>query len=98
MTPSQIFEALLTLTKDEELVALIPPALTFLNSVTKNTNPLNAVLQANILKDQIVAAQPNIAQSELLQINGLFSAQLQSVLTQAQVDLAKLAPAAAAKT
>lgn len=94
MTPSQFFQEILGLTKNNILVGAIPPVLTFLGNVKSNPNPLNVVAQADLLRAGLVAALPNLEQSEIVAIDTIFSNELQAVLSSAQ---AALTPPAAAK-
>jgi len=93
MSPSQLFQELLAMTKNNLITGAIPPILTFLGNVRSNPNPLNVVAQADLLRAGLVAALPNLEQSEIVAIDTIFSNELQAVLTAAQTTSA--APAAA---
>lgn len=95
MTPSQFFQEILNLTKNTALVGAIPPVLTFLGNVNHNPNPLNVVAQADLLRAGLVAALPNLVQSEIAAIDTIFSNELQAVLSSAQAALNPPATAAA---
>jgi hypothetical protein len=97
MTPSQLFQELLGLTKNNLLVAAIPPVLTFLGNVKSNPNPLNVVAQADLLRAGLVAALPNLEQTEIAAIDTIFSNELQAVLTTAQAALTPSATAPVTK-
>lgn len=92
MTPSQLFQELLNLTRNNLLVGAVPPILIFLGNIKQNPNPLNVVAQADLLRAGLVATLPNLEQTEIVAIDTIFSNELQAVLTSAQAALT--APAA----
>lgn len=92
LTPSQFFDSIVTGVKDSVLQTVIPPVINFLSYVEKNpTNYPGIALQAILLKDQIVAAVPNLAEKEA-------AAMSTSLITILSAELAKVAnlPAPAA--
>lgn len=88
MTVSTLFSTLLASVKDNLLIGAIPPVLTFLGNVKANPNPLNIVAQADLLRAGLIAALPNLEQTEIAAITNVFSNELQTVLAAAQANQA----------
>jgi hypothetical protein len=86
MTPTQFFQGLVAATKADFLQAAIPPALTFLTamknapSLATPAGQLYAVAQAGVLQANLVAALPNLVQTEQAQIASSLAAELQALL------------------
>ena len=65
MTPSQLFAALKTLFETKELHALLQPLATAAFNFASNPTAMNGVLQLDTFLAALIAAQPDILQSEL---------------------------------
>lgn len=88
MNPSDFFSTLFAAIKNGFLTAIIPDLLTFLQN-TKGLNLLSVtdrltyVAQLDLLRSTVMTQLPNLAVTDLQQLNTLFSNELQSVLTAA---------------
>lgn len=65
MNPSTFFNFVIAAAKTSALQALLPPVIAFLQNVQKNPAPVNVIAQAAVLNTQVLAALPNLAQSEI---------------------------------
>jgi hypothetical protein len=95
MTPASFFSSLFTAIKSGLITTIVPDLLTFLQN-TKGLNLLSLtdrlqyVAQLDLLRATAMTQLPNLAVTDLQQLNTLFSNELQSVLSGA---LASTAPA-----
>jgi hypothetical protein len=84
---STFFQMLFTGIKSGLVTDIVPALITFIQN-TKGLNPLTNVLtyvaQLDLLRSSVIAGLPNLVQSEIAQIDAVFSNELQSVLAAAQ--------------
>jgi hypothetical protein len=98
MTPSQLFAAIKALFENQELRAILPALAGAFGSLANNPTAINALLQLAQLEAAIIAAQPNILQSELKLIADDLAAAAANVATSiaAKASAPPAAPAPAA--
>ena len=96
MSASSIFDNALALGKADLIVAAAPAVITFLqNFPAALGNPVAMIAQIDLLRSSLTAAVPNLAQTEVSQIDNSFISALQGVLFTAKATVAAAATAGA---
>jgi hypothetical protein len=83
MNPSQLFAALIAFVKADILKAALPPVINFLTAVQGNPTPINVTAQLGLLNAALIAALPNLAQSEIQHLSSILLSEANVLLTQA---------------
>jgi hypothetical protein len=97
MSASSIFDTALALAKADAIALAAPAVITFLQNISKGPlNGLTFITQVDLLRSSLTAALPNLAQTEVAQINQSFIGVIEQALAQAQATVTAATTAQAA--